>query len=828
MRMPRIQSCRHYLPFLVALTLVGPLPAAAQTRIQVAPAGSVTWDELLQVEARLGRRAAAAEEPRAIPFMPIPDGRDLLGEDQASPTARAAGSDLGPLARPLAGAPLSVNFAGLGDNNTSIPPDTMGAVGPADLVVMVNTEVRIQDKAGGVVSTVSLDTFWTSGTGLTGNPFDPHVSYDSIDGRWIATVDANAQSTNSQVWFAISATDDPRGTWTFFSFQADSAFPSSTTWADFPGLGVNATWIAITNNMFTIAGDSFVNAKMWVIDKATALAGGPLTTTIFDTGFDAEGTFSTFGFALKPAVTYSAAEPNLYIVDNTGFAAGGTPLARVSRITGTGPSPAWSVAPGSTFAGTGLFAVANDFEFTWPNAPQAGTATTIDAGDFRASPASFRNGRLWFAHAGGLPNGGATRSAVFWYQIDPTALPSPITQSGVLDGGSGVFHTYPSIAANSADGACIGFSRASSSIFIEAVGTSRSAGDAAGTMDPLTVIKAGEDSYVKDFGSGNVRWGDYSGTSIDPDDDSCWTLQEYAEEDVGGSADDDRWGTWWARFGAATTCGNGEVQGGEQCDDGNVTAGDGCSATCTIEAGFECSGAPTVCVAICGDGLTVDGETCDDGNTANGDCCSSTCQVQDCTLPVTADSFLRLSPKNTNEGANEILSVRRSGSHRPVLQFDALAGKSLTGLQQARLVLTVERNGRGWGPGRPVDAHALLQSFAEGNGMLASSRPKTRGTGPGVTWNCATDTEIANKTTDCSPKWTGGDFVALATDSVVHTNATTGTVTFDVTADVIAGRAGWLVKKQDESSIGKVEYFSREGAAALANPSLAPRIELDF
>ncbi len=32
-------------------------------------------------------------------------------------------------------------------------------------------------------------------------------------------------------------------------------------------------------------------------------------------------------------------------------------------------------------------------------------------------------------------------------------------------------------------------------------------------------------------------------------------------------------------------CGNGVVEGSEQCDDGNTVDGDGCSATCTTEAG---------------------------------------------------------------------------------------------------------------------------------------------------------------------------------------------------------------------------------------------------
>mgnify|MGYP003347047236 CR=1 FL=1 len=87
---------------------------------------------------------------------------------------------------------MVTGFQGLGDSNSSIPPDTMGAVGPSHVVTMLNTQVRIQDKSGTTLSTVSLSTFWTSSTGLSGSPFDPHVIYDSLSSRWIAVADANA------------------------------------------------------------------------------------------------------------------------------------------------------------------------------------------------------------------------------------------------------------------------------------------------------------------------------------------------------------------------------------------------------------------------------------------------------------------------------------------------------------------------------------------------------------------------------------------------------------------------------------------------------------
>ena len=88
-------------------------------------------------------------------------------------------------------------------------------------------------------------------------------------------------------------------------------------------------------------------------------------------------------------------------------------------------------------------------------------------------------------------------------------------------------------------------------------------------------------------------------------------------------------------------CGSAALESGEGCDDGNTTSGDGCSATCTIEVGWDCTtpaGGRTTCVklAVCGSASLESGEGCDDGNTASGDGCSATCTIEvgwDCTTP---------------------------------------------------------------------------------------------------------------------------------------------------------------------------------------------------
>lgn len=78
-----------------------------------------------------------------------------------------------------------------------------------------------------------------------------------------------------------------------------------------------------------------------------------------------------------------------------------------------------------------------------------------------------------------------------------------------------------------------------------------------------------------------------------------------------------------------TFCGDGAPAGTEGCDDSAASDGDGCSSQCMVEEGFQCSGAPSVCATICGDGVIAGGESCDDDGTSDGDGCSSQCMVEE-------------------------------------------------------------------------------------------------------------------------------------------------------------------------------------------------------
>lgn len=77
-------------------------------------------------------------------------------------------------------------------------------------------------------------------------------------------------------------------------------------------------------------------------------------------------------------------------------------------------------------------------------------------------------------------------------------------------------------------------------------------------------------------------------------------------------------------------CGNGRVEGNETCDDTTHTpvSGDGCDDQCQLEPGYVCPVPGAACRPICGDGMVLGREQCDYGDTTPGDGCDENCAVE--------------------------------------------------------------------------------------------------------------------------------------------------------------------------------------------------------
>ena len=159
--------------------------------------------------------AAAQSSARSVSKKRRPDGRKrggAGGEVSIAPTPVAPSAALAsgePLITAAGSVPTpqpSASFVALLDDASSFNPDTQGAVGPNHLMVTLSSQVRIQNRSGGVISTVSLDAFW----GGLGNStvFDPRVYYDRVHQKWITA--AINKSGDEQQSFAAGHFPDER------------------------------------------------------------------------------------------------------------------------------------------------------------------------------------------------------------------------------------------------------------------------------------------------------------------------------------------------------------------------------------------------------------------------------------------------------------------------------------------------------------------------------------------------------------------------------------------------------------------------------------------
>lgn len=412
-----------------------------------------------------------------------------------------------------------LNFAGTGDNNAAIPPDTHGAVGPNHIMETLNTQVRITDKTGTQISIVDLSAFWQSlGEGNT--TFDPKIVYDPYSNRYIFTTFAGPQNA-SVLMIAASQTNDPTGSWNLFKVVVD---PTHATWLDYPNLGFNKNWIVICGNVFS--GANFTGAEVYAFNKANIYNNVNAQYTKFGP--------SATDFSICPTFTYDANINDMYLVEAVDGTAG---FVRLFTMSGTATLPTlvqnvningnilWSDYPNNTGADTG---------------PQLGSTHKIDLNDDRISNATFRNNSIWFAHNAYLPVSAPTRCSILWWQVDTLGN---VQQNGLIDDPANVDnYAFPSVAVNQVNDVLIGYTHFSAQIHPAAAYQYRAAADPTSTLESIYTYKAGLAAYYKTNSGPNNRWGDYSATAIDPSDNqTLWTLQEYV-------ASSNNWGTWWAKI----------------------------------------------------------------------------------------------------------------------------------------------------------------------------------------------------------------------------------------------------------------------------------------
>jgi hypothetical protein len=449
----------------------------------------------------------------------------------------------------LAPQSLGTSFTGatLADTG-AFPPDSMGTVGPTQFVVFVNGRLRSFDKTTGVADGVlnaDPDVFFASvmtpvgGSVVLNFTSDPQIRYDRLSGRWFLTIIdvpcADAFCTTlaaNRLLIAVSDTGAITGStvWTFYFFQGDT-----TNFLDYPSLGVDANALYIGGNIFNSSGTSFLGCNGYVVRKSSVIGGGPIVVTKFAVVSSGTGAGP---FAPRGVDNYDPASNEGYFigVDNASF---GTLMLR--RVNNPGSTPSISGNISITVSSTSFPIPVDHLGNT------GGSNGRLDALDDRLFAAHIRNGRLWTAHnigtsgsgvAGGHPT--TKRTSVRWYELNvPVGSGTPtVVQSGtIFDGASQTSaarqYWIPSVMVSGQGHAALGFSTAGTPYRADAATAGRLATDAFGTLQSVANYTASSTAYNPSSdpgGSSGRRWGDYSFTSLDPNDDmTMWTIQEFCD-----------------------------------------------------------------------------------------------------------------------------------------------------------------------------------------------------------------------------------------------------------------------------------------------------------
>ncbi|GMV35585.1 MAG: hypothetical protein AMXMBFR61_00930 [Fimbriimonadales bacterium] len=397
------------------------------------------------------------------------------------------------------------------------PPDPILAVGPNHVLVATNAGFRIYNKSGSQTYSSSFGTFFS---GLAGFTFtsDPRVIYDHDSGRWFLLILGLNNSYYSWYLLAVSDDSDPNGTWKKYAIDSTlNGGTSTNNMSDYPGMGVSQDALYITANMFNRSTWSFQYVKLRVIPKQQLLDfASSITYSDLWSITNADGSTA---FTIQPAQHW------------------GTPQAPfLADVQGSNKVNVFGVNnPLGTPSLTKRSATVTSFSAP-PSAVQQGGSVRLDTIDTRTYNSVWRNNSIYFAHTIGQSSVAACR----WYQLNTSNWPTSVsvTTSGTVIT-SGVYQWFPSVAVNQDNTLFMGFCRASSNEYASIYYAYRLASDPPGQMTVPTVIKAGTRYYTGEGGS-PVRWGDYTGTVVDPQDDrTFWHFNEYPH-----ATSSSTWRTW--------------------------------------------------------------------------------------------------------------------------------------------------------------------------------------------------------------------------------------------------------------------------------------------
>lgn len=544
-------------------------------------------DSIAQGPAKVGPFEAVKVNPGSLPTPTTRDDPDIIdegsGESEEVPRESPDGGagTGGPTPEPQPGTPgsgLSVQteFDGFttrdvvrgvdfDDDGTvrddevffAIPSDNQIATGQTHLVTVINSEIGFIDKdapsdgadrQGGhladendYITHLRLEDFFEPVLSLhpqdEGDPtafqfenttvFDPRARYDPGAGRfYIACVEFNLPDENDgrevpdpadltgAFLLAVSDGEDPSNPWTVYRVPPRN----NEGLVDYPTLGYDGEAVYLAQNFFAIPGFDFEGATLTVLDKRDLTGAANADGWEFAKLRNPDGSLA---FTLQPAAM--AGETGSYHLANSRFLNGQTLTVWDLDVPSDFEEPAIN---------NGAVRVA-----PYANAPaaeQPDTSKKIDTLDTRLMNLAWDpNGKtLWTAHT-------IAEGYVRWYEIDPSG--PGLVQSGAYQREN--WSTFFPTVESNGDSTVLVHNVGAETEYTGVEAAGRSEQFEAGRLEDHVVVRPGEVAYNYDDTDGDVgpggeenvlRWGDYNGVAVDPDDESYWVIGQYAKDPTPG------------------------------------------------------------------------------------------------------------------------------------------------------------------------------------------------------------------------------------------------------------------------------------------------------
>jgi hypothetical protein len=415
---------------------------------------------------------------------------------------------------PPATPPLTLaSFTGI-TYTGSVPPDTNIAVGPTQVVEVVNSQYAVFDKSGSLllgpanmfqmfVSMTGDDCSWRTGG-------DPVVLYDRLAGRWLV---ARYLFTPNILCVAVSQTTDATGAFNLYSY----AFGPNT--ADYPKFGVWPDGYYFTANTFAANDGPFIGAQACAFDRYAMLQGLANAPVICYQGTTAWR--SLLPSDLDSDLPPPAGAPNYFLQ----LESGALSLFKFR--------PDFSAPVNSSFTGPTTIPVAKFA--TSGSVPQPNVTTRLESLSGRLMyRLSYRNfgayESLLATHTVQVQlNGSGSQSGIRWYEIRTPGGTPTVHQQSTYSPDSTTWRWMPSMAQDKFGNVLLGYSASSSTVYPSVRIAVRQMGDAPGRLQPELLVKAGLGSQTisPTSTSGRNRWGDYASVAVDPDGCTLWFSTEY-------------------------------------------------------------------------------------------------------------------------------------------------------------------------------------------------------------------------------------------------------------------------------------------------------------